>query len=759
MTMKFRRWPAALGFALVLAGCASGFAYREGLDLLDEGRFEDGLSKLNEAVAASPGEPKFRAALATHLERALAILLSRAEGARQSGDYEVAAEGYRRVLGIAPRNARALEGLRILEQRRNLGEMQHQAQAAFRRGDLEMAEKQLAAILALDPRYEEALALRKEIEGQRARIASPYPQLRTRFARPVSLEFRDGNLKMILDVLSRATGINFALDKEVKPDLKATLFVRQVAVEDALDLLLAQNQLEKKIVSENTVLIYANTPPKQKEYQEWAIRTFFITNIEVKQAQNLIKTILKTKDMVIDEKLNILTMRDTPEAIRLAEKLLQAQDQAEPEVVLEVELLDVSRDRFLDLGVQWPTALTVLSPGGAAVKLLSDLKGPRDASRVGVDRTVQARAQATDNDVNTLASPRIRVRNREKAKIHIGDRIPIVSATSIPSTQGPVISESVQYLDTGIKLEVEPVVYQSDEVGIKVALEVSDSQDAGRTNTGTSLVRVKTSNASTLLRLKDGETQILAGLIRNEHNANSDKVPGLGDVPVAGRLFGRHEDSWKKRELVLSITPRIVRNLPYVPPHMLEYPSGTEMSLRSRPLSVQAVAGEPLPPASAPPQDIQGGRDAPAPRAAASQGDGAVALAFEGNQEIKVGEEATLVLKLKADQPLLSTALQIGYDPKAVRIVAVSEGELFSRDGAQTSFSTRMDEAAGRVFVGLARSGGGGITGEGVLLKLKVAGAAPAQAAVKVAVFSAIGPGNSLHAPALPAPLHLTVAP
>ncbi|HXD43407.1 MAG TPA: secretin and TonB N-terminal domain-containing protein [Ramlibacter sp.] len=777
-TTTFRRSLLPLGLALALAGCAADQARREGQSLIDEGRYEEGLAKLNAAAAQSPNEPSLRAAAALQQERVLATLLATADSARLAGDYPAATEGYQRVLRLSPRNSRALDGLRALDQRRNQAEMQKQAQAAFRRGDLELAEKQLAAVLALDPRAEDALTLRRDIEAQRARTASPYPRLKTKFSRPVSLEFRDANLKMILDVLSRTTGINFIVDKDVKPDLKATIFVKQVPVEDALELLLSQSQLEKKVVNDNTVVIYPYTPAKIKDYQDWAIRTFFITNMDVKQAQTLIKTMLKTKDVFIDEKLNILTMRDSPDAIRLAEKLLAAQDQPEAEVVLEVELLDVSRDRFLDLGIQWPSTFTVLAPGGTAVALLSDLHGGRSSDRVGIDRSVQARAKSIDNDINTLASPRIRVRNKEKAKIHIGDRIPIVNATSIPSTQGPVITETVQYLDTGIKLEVEPTVYQNDEVAIKVGLEVSDSQDAGRTNSGTTLVRVKTSNAATVLRLKNGETQILAGLIRNDHSANADQIPGLGQIPAVGRLFGQHDDTWKKRELVLSITPRIVRSLPYMAPHLLEYASGTESILRARPLSLQEGDGEAIAlsvpagtsgsVATAPAPSVPAGvaaiaapdgtarAAATAPAAAGASTD--LSLALEGLHELKVGQEATLVLKIKADKPLLSTALQIGFDPKAVNILEVTEGPLMRQDGVETTFSARTDESAGRVFIGLARTGRVGITGEGALLQLRVKGVAATQAApIKVVVFSGIGPGNRIQSAALPSPLDLAV--
>jgi general secretion pathway protein D len=280
------------------------------------------------------------------------------------------------------------------------------------------------------------------------------------------------------------------------------------------------------------------------------------------------------------------------------------------------------------------------------------------------------------------------------------------------------------------------------------------------------------------LRLKNGETQILAGLIRNDHSANADQIPGLGQVPVVGRLFGQHDDTWKKRELVLSITPRIVRNLPYMPPDQLEYTSGTEANLRARPLSLQdnggAVAGEPVKLTAPPGQPAPAAAARPgAPAAAASPGAAAPAgaptvvatanalqLNFQGPSQLKVGEEATLTLNMKADQPLVSTALQIGFDPKAVKIVEVSEGQLMRQDGGETTFSARTDEAAGRIFVGIARPNGTGATGDGPLVQLRVTGVAPAPASpLSLVVFSGIGPGNKIQSAALPPALPLAVEP
>lgn len=405
-----------------------------------------------------------------------------------------------------------------------------------------------------------------------------YPQLRTRLDRPVTLEFRDANLKTIFEVLSQVAGLNFIFDKDLRPDMKATIFVRDVRIEDAVALLLQQNQLHQKVVNENTLLIYPDSPQKLKDYQELVMRTFYLTSIDANTALNMIKTMLKTRDVFVDERLNTLTMRDSEDAIRMAEKLLQSQDQSNPEVVLEVEVMEVARQRILDLGLQWPNTFGVLTSDGQAVSVLDQLRGI-NSSRISISPSPQAKINAQDKDINTLASPVIRVSNREQARIHIGQRVPIISATSVPSTQGPVITESVTYLDVGLKLEVQPIVHLNNEVAIKIALEVSNATPLEPTRQGTIPVQVDTRNAQTTLRLHDGETQILAGLVRNDHGSNGNKIPGLGDIPGLGRLFGSNRDDVSKSELVLSITPRIVRNLPYQSPSDMEFPTGTETSM------------------------------------------------------------------------------------------------------------------------------------------------------------------------------------
>jgi general secretion pathway protein D len=182
--------------------------------------------------------------------------------------------------------------------------------------------------------------------------------------------------------------------------------------------------------------------------------------------------------------------------------------------------------------------------------------------------------------VNILANPKIRVTNREKAKVLIGDRVPVVTVTTSP-TGG--FAESVTYLDIGLKLDVEPVIYRGNDIVIKIALEVSSLVDTKVTKAGTVAYTLGTRNANTTLRLRDGENQILAGLINDEDRKSANKLPGLGDLPAVGRLFGSGVDDGKKSEIMLSITPRLIRNVYRPDAGVLEFSSGTEGSLRERP--------------------------------------------------------------------------------------------------------------------------------------------------------------------------------
>ncbi|TDF82160.1 secretin N-terminal domain-containing protein [Pseudomonas sp. H9] len=588
-----------LALCVALAGCGTSGVRKDGQALIAEGQYEAGISMLEEALKENPRDTELNIAVVQGRRQSIEALLTQADSDRSRHDFAGARMGYGRVLTLEPNNRRAQEAVRQIEQINNIGERVALGQAALRQGDLFGAERHMREVLMLDLQNQDGLALRKDIELVQSRTTQTNPQLRTKMERPVTLEFRDANLKTIFEVLSQVAGLNFIFDKDLRPDMKATIFVRDVRIEDAVALLLEQNQLHQKVVNDNTLLIYPDSPQKTKDYQELVMRTFYLTSIDSNTALNMVKTMLKTRDVFVDERLNTLTMRDTPDAVRMAEKLLQSQDQSNPEVVLEVEVMEVARSRILELGLQWPNTFGVLNEDGKGVTTLDQLRGI-DSSRITISPSPQAKINAQDNDINTLASPVIRVSNREQARIHIGQRVPIVSATSVPSTQGPVITESITYLDVGLKLEVTPVVHLNNEVAIKVSLEVSNAKPLEPTRQGTIPVQVDTRNAQTSLRLHDGETQVLAGLVRNDDGASGNKIPLLGDIPGLGRLFGSNRNDRSQSELVLSITPRIVRNLPYQSPSDMEFPSGTETSMQIRNLKGPIEVDEEQPLAAVP---------------------------------------------------------------------------------------------------------------------------------------------------------------
>jgi general secretion pathway protein D len=430
----------------------------------------------------------------------------------------------------------------------------------------------------------------------------------------VTLELRDVNIKIAFEALSRATGVNFILDKDIKPDTKATIFVKKAPIEDAIEMVISSNGLQKKVLSENTVLVFPSNPQKLKDYQDLMIRSFYLSNTTAKQVAALVKSMLKTKDIFVDDRLNMMTMRDTPEVIRIAEKLVAANDLADPEVMLDIQVFEVNRSRLQELGVDYPNRIGVNSlipittvtaaTGVVASSTVNSssqltLEGllNLNKSRFDVSPNPAVNFRKTSGDVNVLSNPRIRVRNNEKAKILVGDKVPVITTTS---TANVGISESVQYVDVGLTLNVEPRITPDSYVNIKVSLEVSSLGEKTVTRNGATVYTIGTRNANTILRLKDGETQVLAGLISDDERKNTSKLPGLGDIPLIGRLFSNQQDQKSKTEIVLAITPRIVSNIARPSAEISEYWSGTDAVISDKPvINIPATSNAPMTPVPA----------------------------------------------------------------------------------------------------------------------------------------------------------------
>lgn len=744
---------------LALAGCAADYHHRNGLIAMEHGEYAQGVQDLQKATELAPRDVTFRSDWLSQRETATKRLLARAETAWAAGRADEAEQQYRTILQYEHDNARALAGLERITRSRQAQEDAVKAREALTQGDTATAAKLASRALDSQPDLAEAKAVKRELEALQAKDMLATPTLGSLYKKPINLEFRDASVKMVFEALSRTTGINFIFDREVKTDQRTTVFLRQTTLEDAIDVILTTNQLDKKILNASSVLIYPNNANKAKEYQDLVVKAFYLSSSEAKQTASLLKTVLKLKDVFVDDKLNMLILREPPETIALAEKLIALHDLDEPEVMLEVEVLEVNRSRLLDLGVKVTDQLTITpltnafngSDGSSSIKL-SDLKH-LNSDKLGVtlpSATVSFRKE--DGDANLLANPRIRVRDREKAKILIGDKVPVVTTTTTPNG---FLSENIQYLEVGLKLDVEPDVHIRDEIGLKVGLEVSSVVNTVKTNNGSQAYQIGTRNTNTVLRLKDGETQVMAGLISDEDRSAANRIPLLGDLPVLGRLFSSQKDDKKKTEIVLSITPHLIRNIQRKEPTAESFWSGTEASLRTKPLQLRSLdaatpgnaAGKPTSPAAE-----QNAKPAPASQTPANQPAtaGGTKVSWQGPDKAKVGETVTLELRLDSPDALRAAPVQFAYKPTEFEVVSVKEGDYFSKAG-KANFSQLVDKPSGRVSIGLASGEAAGAKGEGRLFSVELRPLQPnPEAEISLIAMTPVGGQQAVARPDLP---------
>jgi general secretion pathway protein D len=754
--MKFKD-NAALLLLLMLAGCAGDKLHKEGISLIQEGRVEEGLATLEQAAEAEPDDLSIRKDLIQNRGQFINRSLSMANSERAVGNLDAAEVLYRRVLKLAPDDLTARGGIELLVMDRRHNVLMDEASELVKKGELDAAKLLSRPVLLENPKNNRMLKLQRQIEELIAKEQSSVQTLQSKFKKQVTLQFRDADLKMVFEALSRASGINILLDKDIKAGVKASIFVKNVSVVDAIDLLLMQNQMVKKVISDDTLFIYPNSAAKLKDYQDLKIRSFHLVNAEPKQMMTLIKEMLKTKDIYINEKTNSLVMRDTPEAIRLAEKMIHDQDIAEPEVMLEVEVLEIGRSRLSQIGVKFPTQLSFTALGqavAAGTPTLTELRTLNSNSIVtGPALSLAINAMLQDGDTNILASPRIRVRNRDKAKIMIGERVPMITNSLTPQNTGSaVVTGTVQYQDVGLKLEVEPDIHLDHEVSIKIGLEVSSLGTPVTNSAGSLVYRVGTRNTSTVLRLKDGETQILAGLINDNETNTLDKVPALGEMPLLGHLFSSKNGNKVKTEIILSITPHIVGNVRVPDAREEEYWTGTETTLRSEQLMLKSRPAATLPAAPRPAARPAPAVAQPAVGQPVAQVAQPVVFSWDGVSQAHVGDLISLSFNAQTPQPAGKFGLQMSFDPAVLKAMDVVEGGYMK---PPATLVKHIEQQAGVITADLSGESGGG-SDTLLTLMFEVIAEAP-QTAVSVTRITANATGGAQMVPVAPAPHQIAV--
>ncbi|WP_137939948.1 secretin and TonB N-terminal domain-containing protein [Chitinivorax sp. B] len=719
---------AVLLLCLISTGCASDWSMYQARNDIAAGKVNEGINRMRHTVEANPDNVGYKMTLNAALERETSQLFVQGESQRQAGELDSALKTFRRILALHPEHIRTRRALELIERDRWHTGLMQEVEQAQRNGETDRAQRLLKLIVSENPSNQKAKLALNKLEMSKYQAEVNAQQLNPAMRKPITLEFRNAPLQSIIELISRQANLSFIFDRDVRGDQRATIFARNTPLEDALNVLLTTNQLDKKVLNDSTFIIYPKQPQKQKEYQDLIIRSFYLRGADPKQVLNQIKAITKTKDAFIDERLGLLTVRDTPEAIGVIEKLINTQDVVDPEVILDVEVLEVTTDWAYNLGLETPTSIGISVLGSSGKPGILNNNEITNLSRNMLQYSISDPAlvlnlKNTTGGGNTLAKPRIRVRSREKAKVHIGDRVPVVTTTTNQQTGS--VSDSVSYLDVGVMLEVEPQVYLGNEVGLKLGLEVSNIVKPITTKSGLLTYQIGSRKTNTVLRAQDGETQVLAGLIQNSDRENASHIPGLGNLPLLGRLFSNQNRENTKSEIVLLITPRIVRSLDTPAVSDMAIYSGTDGEVTNTPLrlrpsalvgsqsagseqttaittSIQPAGNDAATPAtgnSAPPAKPQPTPTPTSPSSSDTHASGATGkLDLTVPAKISAGQNFTLTLSLIPGKPLASATTELIYNPEFIEFISASPGEAAQ---AATGFSLTPQTAPGRVSLNM----------------------------------------------------------
>ncbi len=549
-------------FLLMLASCAGvgSTSFTKGGELFTAGDYDQAVMAYATAVEQNPAKDEYRMRLQLARHRAALYHVTRADELMNRKEYQQALEEYQLATGldgsIESGRAGAAQAKRYLKVAGQVKE----ARKMLRDRHFKQARTLVSEALDILPEYGPARDLKKELDSHASTMIDGV-ELEVTSNEPITLNFKAASLPDVFDILTQLSGIRFILDEEIRSQT-TTLYLEDATFAQAFELLLRMNKLDKKILNSRTIILFSNTKNKKKQFSDQIIQTFYLSNIDAKKAVNLLRTMLQVRKIYVHEELNAIVLRDKPEVIRLAQKIIEANDRATSEVVFDLELVEVSHTKDLALGPKLSSyslgvglsdpANPATTVGAITAGTLNNLKFLYNVPSATFDLKKQR------GDAEILASPKIRVKNKGKAKVHIGSREPVVTVTT-SGANGEQKSDSVQYVDVGVKLDVEPVIQLDNTIVTKIGLEVSNVSDRKTINQGTTVLTISTTNANTELILKDGEQTIIGGLLRDDESKTKTGIPILSDIPLLGSLFTNYVTNKTKREILLSITPHIVR--------------------------------------------------------------------------------------------------------------------------------------------------------------------------------------------------------
>ena len=397
-------------------------------------------------------------------------------------------------------------------------------------------------------------------------LAPPGLDLPTDVKLPDSLVFSNASSRMVFMALARFANLSVVFDPAFR-EAPITVDLRKNSLADALDSLTVSTHTFYRVTAQRTITIVPDTPAKRREYEESVVRTFYLSNADIKEAIDLLRIVVDVRQISPITATNAISLKDTPERIAAAAQLISAIDKARPEVVIDVELLEVDRSKLAEYGMQIASAGTSppgvngsvqINPTNLTLETLTNLT-QSDVLLAGFPSLYY---RLLKNDVSTriLANPHLRSSDGLPAQARFGERVPVPSSVFAPIAAGGINQQpitSYNYENVGVNIDITPRTHHDDELSL--ALKVSVTSQTGTGFGG--LPTFANREVNTTIRLKDGETNILAGLIRDDERTELSGTPGLSDLPIIGRMFAVHHKEATQTDIVLTLTPHIVRVL------------------------------------------------------------------------------------------------------------------------------------------------------------------------------------------------------
>ena len=529
---------ALLVLCLFAGGCAAASALRRGSDAEHRQDYDLAVVEYAKALRLRPDDGNTRAALERSKLRASQDHFSRGRRLAASGKFDQALVEYQVAAELNPSN-----------------------------GDLD--QELLATRTKLRAKIAVAREGKTELQTlmERARdLPPPGMDLPTGVRMPASLTFRDASSRDVFTAISRLANISLIFDSAFR-DTAVTVDLRNTTLEDALSTIAGATRTFFRVTAPKTIVVIPDTAAKRREYEEEIVKTFYLSNADLKETMDLLRMVLDARRISPTTATNALTIKDSPERIAAASRVISAIDKARPEVIIDVELIEVDRTRLQEYGIQ------IASPGSPGLNGSASVNGAASGISLSALRNLSQsdlllaslpslyyRLLKSDTNTRTLANPQLRTTDGTPAQARFGEQVPVPVTTFAPFATGGAAQQpitSYNYQNIGVNIDITPRTHHDDDVSLTLKIAVTNISGTGFGGLPTFGNR----EINTIIRLRDGETNMLAGLIRDEERHAMDGIPGLSDLPLVGRLFAHNTKSTNQTDIILTLTPHIIRVL------------------------------------------------------------------------------------------------------------------------------------------------------------------------------------------------------